>query len=78
MIVVATLLGMFIAFTFKEPAFLLVLMWAFFGIYSRWVETEHELIANSARLATVVSAVLFGKLLTDILKTSGSRSVKKL
>ncbi|MFN7260874.1 MAG: hypothetical protein ACK5TU_13315 [Cyclobacteriaceae bacterium] len=78
MIVVATLLGMFIAFTFKEPAFLLVLMWAFFGIYSRWVETEYELIANSARLATVVSAVLFGKLLTDILKTSGSRSVKKL
>jgi hypothetical protein len=44
-------------------------MWAFFGIYSRWVETEYELIANSARLATVVSAVLFGKLLTDILKT---------
>lgn len=72
MTVVATLLGLFIAFTFKEPAFLLVLMWAFFGIYSRWAETEHELIANTARIAAIVLAILFGKLFVDNRKTSKS------
>lgn len=72
MIVVATLLGLFIAFIFKEPAFLLVLMWAFFGIYSRWAETEYELIATISRIATLVLAILFGKLLIDSRKISKS------
>jgi inner membrane protein involved in colicin E2 resistance len=70
MIVVATLLGLFIAFTFKEPAFLLVLMWAFFGIYSRWAETDYELISNTARIAAITLAVMFGKLIVDSRKTS--------
>ena len=70
MIVVATLLGMFIAFTFKEPAFLLVLMWAFFGIYSRWAETDYELISNTARIAAITLAVMFGKLIVDSRKAS--------
>jgi hypothetical protein len=70
MICIATLLELYIAFTFKEPAFLLVLMWAFFGIYSRWVETEYELIANTARIATVVLAILFGKLSIGSWKSS--------
>ncbi|NOS57018.1 MAG: hypothetical protein HOP37_12285 [Cyclobacteriaceae bacterium] len=70
MICIATLLGLYIAFTFKEPAFLLVLIWAFFGIYSRWVGTEYELISNTARIVTVVLAVMFGKLVVDARKTS--------
>ncbi len=70
MICIATLLGLYIAFTFKEPAFLLVLMWAFFGIYSRWVETEYELISNAARIAAITLAGVFGKLIVDSRKTS--------
>ena len=68
MLVIVTLLGLAIAFKFKEPAFLLVLMWAFFGIYSRWVETEYELISNTARIAAIAMAVVFGKLIVDARK----------
>ena len=70
MICIATLLGLYIAFTFKEPAFLLVLMWAFFGIYSRWAETDYELISNAARIAAITLAGVFGKLIVDSRKTS--------
>jgi hypothetical protein len=61
---------LYIAFTFKEPAFLLVLMWAFFGIYSRWAETDYELISNAARIAAITLAGVFGKLIVDSRKTS--------
>jgi hypothetical protein len=65
MIVIATILGIFIAFKFKEPAFLLVLMWAFFGIYSRWIETEYLLISKVAQISAIILALLFGKLFID-------------
>jgi translocator protein len=70
MIIVAALLGLFIAYKFKEPAILLVLMWAFFGIYSKWVTTEYEMIAIAARIAGVVLAVVVGKLIVDARKSS--------
>jgi translocator protein len=65
MIGVAALLGLVIAYRYKEPAFLLILMWAFFGIYSRWIETDHELIASAARIAGVILAGMMGKLVAD-------------
>lgn len=68
MIVVAALLGLFISFRYREPVFLIVLLWAFFGIYSKRVNTEHELIAEAARIAAVVLALMFGKLVVDQMK----------
>jgi translocator protein len=65
MISIAALLGLFVAYRFKEPAFLLVLMWAFFGIYSKWISTEHEVIAIASRVAGIVLALMAGKLLVD-------------
>jgi translocator protein len=70
MISIAALLGLFIAYKFKEPAFLLVLIWAFFGIYSKWITTEHEMIAIASRVAGVVLAVVVGKLIVDSRKNS--------
>ncbi len=70
MISIAALLGLFIALKFKEPAFLLVLIWAFFGIYSKWITTEHEMIAIASRVAGVVLAVVVGKLIVDSRKNS--------
>ena len=65
MIGIAATLGLFIAYRFKEPAFLIVLIWAFFGIYSKRVGTEYQFIADTARVAAVVLAVMAGKLLID-------------
>ena len=63
LLLIATALGLIIAFRFHEPVFLLVLMWAFFGIYMRWVETEHDFIASTARIGVVLMALVFGKLI---------------
>jgi hypothetical protein len=70
MIAVATLLGLFIAIKFSEPAFLPVLIWAFFGIYSRWAETEYTLIASSAQIGAIALAILAGKLSLDKFKST--------
>ncbi|NOS93345.1 MAG: hypothetical protein HOP30_15610 [Cyclobacteriaceae bacterium] len=63
LLLIATALGLIIAFRFQEPVFLLVLMWAFFGIYMRWIETEHDFIASTARIGVVLMALVFGKLI---------------
>jgi translocator protein len=65
MIAIAASLGLFIAFKFKEPAFLIVLIWAFFGIYDRWIDTEHTILVSASRVAGIVLALLLGKLLVD-------------
>jgi translocator protein len=65
MVATAGMLGVIIAHYFKEPAFLLVLVWAFFGIYSRWIGTEHEAIAIASRIAAIVLALLFGRLILE-------------
>jgi benzodiazapine receptor len=72
LIAVAGLLGLFIAFRFKEPAFLLVLMWAFFGIYSKWAGTENAAISGMARLYIFLLAVAFIKLIIDKRKVIAS------
>ena len=69
MIAIASLIGLFIAYKFKEPIFLLVLMWAFFGIYSKWIGTEHEAISQVSRIAMVTLAVMAGKLFFDSRKS---------
>jgi translocator protein len=73
MITAAGLLGLVVAYKFEEPFFLLVLIWAFFGIYSKWVEGDYQLIAMAARIGGIVLAIVAGKLLVSriqITKTS--------
>jgi hypothetical protein len=72
---IAAGVGLFISFKFKEPFFLLILMWAFFGIYSKWNGTEHELIATVSKIAIVLLGTIFTKLLLDRLKMP-KRSMK--
>lgn len=72
MIAIAAILGLFIAYRFKEPFFLLVLIWACFGIYSKRVNTEYQLIADAARIAAVVLAIIFGKLMVDHFKSKST------
>jgi hypothetical protein len=68
MISIAAALGLYIAFRLKEPAFLLVLMWAFFGIYSRWTGGENNAISYTALVSIMGLLIAFGKLLFDKLK----------
>jgi translocator protein len=65
MIAIAALLALFIASKFEEPAFLLILIWAFFGIYERWMGADHTVIASTARIAGILLALMVGKLLVD-------------
>ncbi len=59
MISIASVLGIFIAERYREPAFLLVLMWALFGIYSKWTGTENNSIAVTALTELILLTILF-------------------
>jgi hypothetical protein len=59
MITIASALGIFISKRFREPLFLLVLIWALYGIYSKWHGTENNPIAETAFIELIVLAVLF-------------------
>lgn len=59
MMSVATLLAIYIVARFREPAFLLVLIWALFGIYSKWKGTENNNIAWAAFAELILLALLF-------------------
>jgi hypothetical protein len=59
MMTIASALGIFISRRFEEPSFLLVLIWALYGIYSRWHGTENNQIAETALIELIVLAVLF-------------------
>jgi translocator protein len=59
MITIACALGIFIAGRYREPAFLLVLIWAFFGIYSKWQGTDNSTIATTAIIELTVLSILF-------------------
>jgi translocator protein len=59
MINVASVLGVFISIRFREPAFLLVLMWALYGIYGKWNGTENNSIAITALTLLLLIAVTF-------------------
>jgi benzodiazapine receptor len=59
MITIASALGIFISRRFREPSFLLVLIWALYGIYSKWHGTENNQIAETALIELIVLAVLY-------------------
>lgn len=48
MMIVASLLAMFMTIRFRVPPFALVVMWALVGIYLRWDQSEHQIIASAA------------------------------
>lgn len=58
LIIIAALLGIFIAGKFRSPAFLLVTAWALFGIHSRWKDGEFKIISTAA-LASIIAALAF-------------------
>jgi hypothetical protein len=59
MMTIASVLGIVIAKRYDDPLFLLVLIWALYGIYGRWHGTENKPIAETALIELVVLAVLF-------------------
>jgi translocator protein len=59
MISVASVVGIFITERYREPAFLLVLIWAFFGIYSKWNGTENQSISTTALTELLLLGILF-------------------
>ena len=63
MISVAFALAIFISGKYKEPAYLLVSIWAFFGIYYKWTGTENNIIAMTALVALLLLGALFVVLL---------------
>lgn len=62
MCIVATLLAIFIAIRFQEPAFLVVLMWALFGIYSKHMNTTNQQIATIALMEIIILALVFSQM----------------
>jgi len=56
---IASLLGIFIVERYRKPTFFLVLIWALFGIYSKWNNTENQAIASAALGELILLAVLF-------------------
>ncbi len=63
MISVAFALGVFISTKYKESAYILVSIWAFFGIYYKWTGTENNIIAMTALIALLLLGALFVVLL---------------
>lgn len=59
MITIAAALGGWVAYRFNEPSFLLVLLWALFGIFLRWDETENTIISNYSRILMFALGLLF-------------------
>jgi translocator protein len=59
MISIAGVLGIYISGRYREPAFLIVLIWAFYGIYSKWNGTENNSIAITALVELFLLVALF-------------------
>lgn len=59
MISIAGVLGIYISGRYREPAFLIVLIWAFYGIYSKWNGTENNSIAITALVELLLLVALF-------------------
>lgn len=59
MITIAAALGGWVAYRFNEPSFLLVLLWALFGIFLRWDETENTIISNYSRILMFALGLVF-------------------
>jgi translocator protein len=59
MMTIASALGIYISGRFREPAFLIVLIWALYGIYSKWNGTENNSIAITALAELSLLFLLF-------------------
>jgi len=59
MITIASALGIYISGRFREPSFLIVLIWALYGIYSKWNGTENNSIAITALAELSLLFLLF-------------------
>ncbi len=59
MMSIASVLGIFISRRFREPYFLLALIWALYGIYSKWHGTINNSIAKTTLIELLVLVVLF-------------------
>ncbi len=70
MISIASLLGIAVAWRFRESLFLPIIIWALFGIFSKWQGTEFSAIANAARIGLIV--------LATALVIIGLRSLRKI
>jgi benzodiazapine receptor len=56
MLLVAAFLGAFVSWRYRAPAFSLVVIWAFYGIYLRWNATDFSAIAQAALILLVALA----------------------
>jgi len=56
---IATVLAFYMTLRFIKPAFAVVVIWALVGIFLRWKGTEHDLIASSAIVMTMLLSGLF-------------------
>jgi benzodiazapine receptor len=59
MVSIAAALGGVVAYRFNEPSFLLVLIWALFGIYLRWNETENAIVSNYSLIMMIALGLIF-------------------
>jgi benzodiazapine receptor len=59
LIIIAAALSAFITLQYKAPAYALVTLWALFGIYSRWVDTDQTFITKTALISVGVLAIVF-------------------
>ncbi len=73
MIGIAACLGIYIALKWKEPFFLPILIWAFFGIYRKWIGTENEQVAMTAAFFALLLSLIFFLSLLGIFKIRSKR-----
>lgn len=60
MMIVASILSLFIVNKYRAPVFALVIVWALFGIFLRWNDTEQQVLAHAAlSLLFIVSVGAF-------------------
>jgi hypothetical protein len=74
LVIIAALLGIFIAYRFREPAFLVITCWALFGIFSRWKASEHQIISTISLICISATIVYCIYLTVDIMKNGKTKN----
>jgi hypothetical protein len=59
LMLIAATLSVFITIQYRAPAYVLVTIWALFGIYMRWADTDQILIAKTALVSILILALTF-------------------
>jgi translocator protein len=75
LIVIAAGLSIFITLRYQAPAYVVVTIWALFGIYSRWAGSDQTLITITALASIGILALTF---LFVIIKQTGLKGVKRV